>query len=205
MWVLFVFLCKLYVLEIVVHILKKLSKEEKYLDKMSYFNSFAKGKKQSCQWSFDLGEVPGYQPQRDFNADIVDTLGKGSIGGRGISKQWEEYYHQPGKRAESGSSTEAYATDERKRETHQLWLFSLHLLHMLQYILPIVYRYLYPLWILFPECPIYQHWKSLWLSIHHHIPPYFNPNFPSFFIKFPICKQLFHFKGVAIWQYLLSE
>ena len=41
--------------------------------------------------------------------------------GRGIHKQWEEYYDQPGKRTESGSSTEAYATDEGKRITHQLW------------------------------------------------------------------------------------
>ena len=118
---LFVFLCKLYVLEIVVHISKKLSKEEKYLDKMSYFNGFAKGKKQSCHQSFNLEEVPGYQPPRDFNADILDTLGRGSIGGRGICKQWEEYYDQPGKRAESGSSTEAYAKGEGKKVTHQLW------------------------------------------------------------------------------------
>ena len=41
--------------------------------------------------------------------------------GRGIRKQWEEYYDKPGKRAESGSSTKAYATDEGKRVTHQLW------------------------------------------------------------------------------------
>ena len=41
--------------------------------------------------------------------------------GRGIHKQWEEYYDQPGKRAESSSSTKAYATDEGKRITHQLW------------------------------------------------------------------------------------
>ena len=33
----------------------------------------------------------------------------------------QEYYDQPGKRAESGSYTEAYATDEGKRITHQLW------------------------------------------------------------------------------------
>ena len=88
---------------------------------MSYFNSFAKGQKQSHHRSFDLGEIPGYQPPRDFNADILDTLGRGSTVGRGIHKQWEEYYDQPGKRAESGSFTKAYATDEGKRITHQLW------------------------------------------------------------------------------------
>ena len=88
---------------------------------MSYLSAFARGKKQSCHQSFDLGEAPGYQPPRDFNADILDTLERGSIGGRGIQKQWEEYYDQPGKRAESGSSTKAYATDKGKWVTHQLW------------------------------------------------------------------------------------
>ena len=88
---------------------------------MSYLGGFTKGRKQSHHHSFDLGEVPGYQPPRDFNADILDTLGRGSMVGRGIRKQWEEYYDRPGKRAESGSSTKVYATDEGKRITHQLW------------------------------------------------------------------------------------
>ena len=88
---------------------------------MSYFCDFVKGKRQSCHCSFDLGEVPGNQPPRDFNADILDTLGRGSIVGRGIHKQWEKYYNQPKRRADSRSSTEAYATDEGKRITHQLW------------------------------------------------------------------------------------
>ena len=88
---------------------------------MSYLNGFTKGKKPSHHWSFDLGEVPGYQLPRDFKAKILDTLGRGSSGGRGIRKQWEEYYDQPGRRAESGSSTEAYAMDEGRQITHQLW------------------------------------------------------------------------------------
>ena len=46
---------------------------------------------------------------------------RGSIGDRGVRKRWEEYYDQPGKRAESGSSTEAYATDKGKWVTCQLW------------------------------------------------------------------------------------
>ena len=51
----------------------------------------------------------------------MDTLGRGSSGGRGIRKQWEEYYDQPGRRAESGSSTKVYVTDEGRQITHQLW------------------------------------------------------------------------------------
>ena len=92
---------------------------------MSYINGFysTQGKKHPHHQSFDLGEVPRYQPPGGFNADVLDTLGAKPNKAKGVKNQWEEYYSKPGRNmgTESRSSTEAYAADEGKRVTHQLW------------------------------------------------------------------------------------
>ena len=92
---------------------------------MSYLNGFysTQEKKHLHHRSFNLGEVPRYQPPRGFNADVLNTLGGKPNKGKGVKNQWEEYYSKPGRNmgTESGSSTEDYATDEGNRVTHQLW------------------------------------------------------------------------------------
>ena len=88
---------------------------------MSYLNGFynTKGKKHPHHHSFNLGELPRYQPPRRFNTDVLDTLGNQPNATVGVRKQWEEYYDRPKRNmgTESGSSTEAYSTDEGERVT----------------------------------------------------------------------------------------